>query len=115
MPKSVRKLVKETWQTEANLSVFLGLTVLIVFVLPAIGFDRSDEKLYTDVSYTVGAACGVSIAWRSRALFFSAASFALVAIVLKWVSWFAAPNALGIWPDVLFLFSTALIVFILLR
>jgi len=115
VPKTVRKLVEETWETEASLSVFLGLMVLIVFVLPAIGFDRSNEKLYLDVSYTLGMACGVSIAWRSRALFFTAASFAFVAILFKWITWFTAPHALGVWPDVLSLVSTVLIAFILLR
>jgi hypothetical protein len=115
VPKRVRKLVEETWETEASLSVFLGLMVLIVFVLPAVGFERSHEKLYTDVSYTVGMACGVSIAWRSRALFLTAASFTLVAILFKWATWFAEPHALGVWPDVLSLLSTVLIVFILLR
>src|SRR5271157_53362 len=115
VPRTVRKLVKETWETEASLSVFLGLMVLIVFVLPAVGLDRSNEKLYTDVSYTVAMACGVSIAWRSRTLFFTAASFTLVAILLKWGMWFVAPHALGVWPDVLSLLSTVLVIFILLR
>jgi len=115
VPRTVRKLVEETWQTEASLSVFLGLMVLIIFVLPAVGLDRSNEKLYTDVSYTVSMACGVSIAWRSRALFFTAASFALLAILFKWGTWFVAPHALGVWPEVLALLSTVLIVFILLR
>ncbi|MGA7415320.1 MAG: ion channel [Bryobacteraceae bacterium] len=115
MPRTVRTLVKETWETEASLSVFLGLMVLIVFVLPALGFGRSDEILYADVSYTMGMACGVSIAWKSRALFFTAASFALAAILFKWATWFTAPHALGVWPDVLSLISTILIAFILLR
>jgi Ion channel len=115
VPRTVRKLVKETWETEASLSVFLGLMVLIVFVLPAVGFDRTNEKLYTDVSYTVAMACGVSIAWRSRVLFFTAASFTFLAILLKWATWFNDPFALGIWPDVVALLSTLLIVVILLK
>jgi Ion channel len=115
VPRTVRKLVKETWQTEASLSVFLGLIVLIIFVLPAVGFGRSNEKLYADVSYTVGMACGVSLAWRTRALFFTAASFYLIATLFKWGTWFVPEHALGIWPDVLTLLSTVLIVFILLR
>ena len=98
VPRTVRKIVEETWETEASLSVFLGLMVLIVFVLPAVGFDRSNEKLYTDVSFTVGMACGVSLAWRSRALFFTAAVFTFVAILFKWATWFVPPHALGVWP-----------------
>ena len=115
MRRTVRKVVKETWESEANLSLFLALLVLVVFVLPAVGFDRSDQRLYNDVSYTVILSSGVAIAWRSRPLFFTAASFALIAIVIKWAAWFSAPRALGVWPDVLALLSIVLIVFILLR
>jgi hypothetical protein len=115
MQRTVGSLVKDTWESEANLSVFLGLLVLIVFVLPSLGFDRSGERFYTDISYTVITGFGVAIAWRSaRGLFLAAIPVALVAILLRWANWFVSPHALGLWPVVVALVSIVLILFILL-
>lgn len=115
MPNKVRNLVSQTWESEANLSLFLALIVLTVFVLPSMGFGREDERLYTDICYTVILATGVANAWRSRLLFLFSAPFACIAIVLKWVTLFRPPRALGVWPDALALVSVVLIVFILLK
>jgi voltage-gated potassium channel len=115
MQRTVRRLVKDTWESEANLSVFLGLLVLIVFVLPSLGFDRNGERFYTDISYTVITGSGVAIAWRSRrALFIVGTPVAIVAILLRWANWFVSPHALGLWPVMLALVSIALILTILL-
>ena len=115
MPERVTRFVRETWGSEVNLSLFLGLLVLIVFVLPSVGFAKDNERLYTEVSYSVLLASGVGIAWRSRALFLASASIAGVAIVLKWVNMVGDRHSLGIWPDLTSLATIILIVFILLR
>jgi voltage-gated potassium channel Kch len=115
MPNKVRDLVRETWETEANLSLFLCLLVLVVFVLPSLGFAREDERLYTDISYTVILSSGAALAWRTRALFYIAASVTLIAIVFKWATWFSHPDAFGVWPVAGSLVSIVLIVFILFR
>ncbi len=115
MPNKVRNLVSHTWESEANLSLFLILVVLTVFVLPSVGFAREDERLYTNVCYTVILATGVANAWKSRSLFLISGAFAVIAIVLRWAAFFRPPHALGVWPDALSLVSIALIVFILLK
>ena len=42
--KKARGLIANTWQSQANLSFFLILEILIAFVLPALGFGRHDTR-----------------------------------------------------------------------
>src|ERR1039458_2071302 len=58
-----RALITDSWQSQANLSLFLGLMVLIAFVLPSMGFGKGDIKLYSDVAFSLLLISGVAIAW----------------------------------------------------
>ena len=53
MPRKVREVVTQTWQTEANLSVFLLLLVLVIFVIPSLGLERDNERLYGNLMTSV--------------------------------------------------------------
>ena len=51
--KRAQGLIAETWQSQANLSLFLGLEILIAFILPSLGFGREDTQLYSDIGFSV--------------------------------------------------------------
>jgi hypothetical protein len=97
IPKKVREVVTQTWQTEANLSVFLGLLILLIFVIPSLGLERSDEQLYANLATSVILVCGAAIAWRRRAVFFLASSVTAITLVARWAGFLSHSIPLGIW------------------
>ena len=114
IPKKVREVVTQTWQTEANLSVFLGLLVLLIFVIPSLGLERNAERLYGTLGTSVILVCGAAVAWRRRALFFVASSVAVVTLVARWVNFLFHDNPLGIWPHLLTIAAILVLLYILL-
>jgi len=88
IPRKVREVVTQTWQSEANLSVFLALLVLLIFVIPSLGLERSDERLYGNLGTTVRLGCGAAIAWRRRAVFIVTSCVAVVTLVARWADSF---------------------------
>jgi hypothetical protein len=114
IPKRVREVVTQTWQSEANMSVFLGLLVLLVFVIPSLGIERNDERLYSNWGTSLLLVCGVAISWRRRALFFLASSVAVVTLVARWVDWLFPDTPLGVWPHLLTIAAIVLLLYILL-
>jgi hypothetical protein len=114
MPKTVRDLVSETWQSEANLSFFLALLVLMVFVLPSIGFDQLHKGLYDNLASSVLLLSGAAIAWRVRWLFLVAISIVGVTLVARWTMWLYPARAVRVSADLLTIFAIVTIVVILL-
>lgn len=86
--KKAKQLVADSWQSQANLSFFLVLQVLIAFVLPVLGFGRNDLRLYSDISFSVLLISGVAIAWGKWRLFSIAAAVGVIALSLRWIAWF---------------------------
>ncbi len=96
--KKARALIKESWQSQANLSFFLALLVLVAFVLPSLGFGRDDVRLYSDIGLSLMLFSGVAIAWGRRKLFLLSGLIACVALVLRWMAFFTPKNyALQLW------------------
>jgi len=114
MPRKVREVISQTWQSEASLSLFLALLVLLVFVLPSLGLERKDERLYGSLGTSVVLISGVAIAWRRRAVFFLASSIAVVTLFVKWAVLLSPSTTLGIWPDLLTIAAILMLVYILL-
>jgi hypothetical protein len=114
IPKKVREVVTQTWQSEANMSVFLGLLVLVVFVIPSLGIERNDERLYSNWGTSLLLVCGVAISWRRRALFFLASSVAVVTLVARWVDWLFPNTPLGVWSHLLTIAAIVILLYILL-
>ena len=50
--KKAQGLIAETWQSQANLSLFLLLEILIAFMLPSLGFGKEDIQLYSDIGFS---------------------------------------------------------------
>ena len=51
--RSASRLVKETWEAQANLSFFLALLVLFVFVLPLTSVVENHLNVYVDIAYSI--------------------------------------------------------------
>jgi hypothetical protein len=114
MPRKVREVVAQTWQSEANLSIFLALLVLLIFVIPSLGLERADEHRYGNLMISVLLVCGAAIAWRRRAVFFLASAVALVTLVVRWVDFLSPSTPLGAWPHLLTIASLLMLLYILL-
>jgi hypothetical protein len=114
IPQKVREVVTRTWQSEANMSVFLALLVLLIFVIPSLGLERNDERLYGNVGTSVMVICGVAVAWRRRAVFFVASFVAVVTLVVRWADFLSRNSPLGVWPDLLTIAAILMLLYILL-
>jgi hypothetical protein len=53
MPGKTRDLMRRNWQSQANLSVFLCLLILLAFVIPSMGFEKHNLPLYEDMAFSV--------------------------------------------------------------
>jgi Ion channel len=62
------------------ISIFLGLLILTVFVMPSIGFGEYHEQRYRTIVASALFCSGVSIAWHRRGLFLFSALIAVVAV-----------------------------------
>ena len=112
VPKKVREVVTQTWQSEASLRLFLALLVLFVFVLPTLGLER--RRRYTVLASSLVLICGVAIAWRRRTVFLLASHIAVVTLALKWAEVLAPAVVLGIWPQLAVVATILMMVYILL-
>jgi voltage-gated potassium channel Kch len=95
----VRGLIADTWQTEANLSFFLILEVLLAFILPAVGFGKHDFQLYSDCGFSVMLISGVAIAWGRKKLFVLAVLVGSGALATRWLTWGHTNARLLRWSD----------------
>ncbi len=60
-----RVLIAQTWKSQLNLSIFLGLLVLTVFLMPILGIDHPYRRFWADLIYSIILISGVAIAWGS--------------------------------------------------
>ena len=114
MRASVRDHVVRMREPERGLPIFLALLVLLVFVLPSLGLEGSDERLYAEIATSLMLLSGVAVAsgeWRSFVLTSVAAACSLV---LHWAGWFYPPGALGAWPDLVTVATVLLFSFVIL-
>ena len=97
MPVKTRDLMRRSWQSEANLSVFLCLLILLAFVIPSMGFEKHNIALYGDMAFSVESVVGAAIAWGNRRLFALTSLVAIVAIALRWATWWKPTHTLILW------------------
>jgi hypothetical protein len=112
-PKA-RELILHTWQSQANLALFLAMLVVTVFMLPAINVKHEHIVLYSNVVYSLVLASGVAIGWGRPRLFALAAVVASPALVLRWVAWAMPTPGLEIWAEAFSLLSVVVIAYVLL-
>jgi hypothetical protein len=97
MHRKARDLLAFSWQSGANLSLFLFLLVVVAFVLPSIGFEKHNLPLYADIVFSVVLVVGAAIAWGNRKLFVLTSLVSILAIVVRWVALWTPKNALILW------------------
>jgi len=112
--KKTKGLITETWQSQANLSLFLVLQVLIAFILPSIGFGKDDLRLYSDVGFSVMLISGVAIAWGRRWIFLIAAVVGGVTLVVRWTAFWNHTPKLALLSDGCAVAAVLVISFVLL-
>jgi hypothetical protein len=99
MRASVRDGVALMREPERGLPVFLGLLVMLVFVLPSLGLEGSDGRLYGDIAYFLMLISGVAVASRAHRLSRLALLVAALALVVRGAVWLCPTGALGVWPE----------------
>jgi|SRR5271165_271086 len=109
-----KRVIADTWQSQANLSFFLAILVAFAFIFPILGFGRKDIKFYADVAFTFLLISGVAIAWGHKFQLLISGSVAGIAIVCRWVNWFAPRPTLQLWADSWSLAAIVIIAFVLL-
>jgi hypothetical protein len=112
--KKARGLIHDSWQSQANLSLFLVLLVFAGFLLPSLGFGKHHLRLYTDIVFSVMLVSGVAIAWGQRKLFLLASIIASVALVVRWLALWKDTRTLQLWGDTWTLLAITIIALILL-
>ena len=61
MHSRTHDLLAHSWQSQANLSFFLSLLILLGFVLPSFGVERSNLRLYADIAFCVAWSLGLRL------------------------------------------------------
>ena len=94
-----RRVISDTWQSQANLSLFLVLIILLGFVFPAMGFARDDFRLYSCLGFTLMLISGTAIAWGHRKLLVLAGFVSSATIAVLWMNLLTPTRTLEIWAN----------------
>lgn len=97
MHSKIRALMTRSWQSQANLSLFLFLLIVVGFVLPSLDVEKYNLSLYADIAFSVVVVAGAAIAWEDRRLFALTSLVAIVAIVSRWVTWWMPTKTHLLW------------------
>src|SRR5260370_37020558 len=76
----------DTLGSQINISIFLGLVVLTVFVMPSLGLGDEHERWYGNTVFSILIAAGAAIAWRHSGLFLLSALIGFVGLSLRWLA-----------------------------
>jgi hypothetical protein len=97
MQARTRDLLTLSWQSQANLSVFLFLLVIMGFVIPSVGLEKNNLPRYADIAFSVGLVVGAGIAWENRKLFVLTSLLSVVAIIVRWATAGNQTNTVALW------------------
>ncbi len=109
-----RVLIAQTWQSQLNLSLFLGLLILTLFLLPSLGVDHSSGRFARDLVFSVVFISGVAIGWGQRRLFIFSSCIAAVALIIRWVAWYIRTDDFDLLREISTLASVLIICLVLL-
>lgn len=109
-----RRVIAETWQSQANLSLFLVLLVLFSFILPVLGFGREHLRLYSDATFSLLLISGIAIAWGRTTLLVIAGFIGSATIAVRWMNYLTPGRTLQLWSDGWSIAAILVIGFILL-
>jgi ion channel len=109
-----RALITQSWQSQANLSFFLALLITLGFILPSLGFGKSDEVLYSDWVFSLMLISGVAIAWGQRWLFLLSFCVASATLAVRWMAFLTPTQTLQVWSGIWSLVAILVIALVLL-
>src|SRR5271157_3321649 len=95
--EKARALITESWQSQANLSFFLALLVLVAFVLPSFGFGRDNARFYSDIAFSLLLISGVAIAWGQKKQLLLSGSVGGAALAVRLMAMFTPTPTLQLW------------------
>ncbi len=107
-----RRLVKDTWQAQANLSFFLAVLVSFVFVLPLTPLVEDHFRFYMDFAYSILLISGIAIGWGLGWLFYLSAVVGVAGLAVRWLCWLLP--ALGSLREALTFAALLLLIVVLL-
>jgi hypothetical protein len=109
-----RALIAQTWESQLNLSLFLGLLVFSIFLMPLVSIQHSG-RLAADLAFSVVLISGVAIGWGQRRLFVFSSCIGAIALVIRWAAWVVRSDNFALLREVATLASLALICLVLLK
>jgi hypothetical protein len=109
-----RVLIAQTWESQLNLSLFLGLLLVTIFLMPALGMERRDGRFVRDLVFSIVLISGVAIAWGQRRIFPVTAGVAAIALAIRWAAWWIRADDFAMWREVATLASVIVICWVLL-
>jgi hypothetical protein len=104
----------ETLGSQINISIFLGLIILTVFVMPSIGLGDKHEKWYGDAAFSILIGAGTAIAWRRRGLFLFSALVGLITLSVRWMALWLPSRSWELCSEVATLVAVLMISWILI-
>lgn len=85
--RKARELLSQSWQSEAYLSVFLFIILLLVFVFPSLDIGVHHVTLYSNIGTTIGFIAGIGIARGNHRLLILTSVVCGLAIIMHWLAW----------------------------
>ncbi len=102
-------------EPDYGLPALLALLVLMGFVLPSLGLERDNERLYGDIATSLMLISGVAVASAERRTFLLAVLMAIATLAVRWAVWFSPPGTLGAWPELVACATVLVFSLIILR
>ena len=79
--------MRETWAAQANLSFFLILLVVCVFILPLTSLVEEYFSVYADIAYSVLLISGLAIGWSRSWIFYTGVVVGVGGLAVRWLVW----------------------------
>jgi ion channel len=95
MQKVLEKVLDPMRDSERGLPILLALLVITVFVMPTLGFEAKDERLYGDIVFSLLLMVGVVVASSERRVLVLVSVVSVIALAMRWATWYV--SAYGFW------------------
>ncbi|HTR00098.1 MAG TPA: potassium channel family protein [Candidatus Acidoferrum sp.] len=107
-------MITQTWQSQANLSFFLGLLVISIFVLPAISAKPATIRLVSDIVGSIMVMAGVAIGWGRRPLLIAGLAVGVPTLLVRWLEYLVPGRINPVWDEAWTIATVLVIGYILL-
>jgi hypothetical protein len=90
-------MLSRFWAADHGLSIFLGVLVVLVFVVAPVASPDRPGRLLVDAFFSLLLLAGVAAASESRRLLYLMAPVVLIALVVRWMNWFSPGGSMAEW------------------